>query len=92
MNAAAALLAELEAVGVHLSLAGADLRYQTQLGVRIAPYRARIAAHKPALVRELLKDRIVAVVTVDPDQFNRAEYERLWALWKGRETKVGAAR
>ena len=47
---AAALLAELDAAGVRLSLAGGDLRFQTRPGVSIAPYRERIAAHKPALV------------------------------------------
>jgi hypothetical protein len=50
---ARALLVDLEAAGVHLSLAGDDLRFQTRPGVSIAPYRARIAAHKPALVAEL---------------------------------------
>jgi hypothetical protein len=50
---ARALLADLAAAGVRLSLAGDDLRFQTRLGVRIAPYRDRIATHKPALVRLL---------------------------------------
>jgi hypothetical protein len=50
---AAALLAELEAAGVRLSLAGNGLRFQTLPGVSIAPYRERITASKPALVAEL---------------------------------------
>ena len=79
------LLAELEAAGVRLSLAGDDLRFQTRPGVAIAPFRERIAASKPALVVELLKARIIAVVTIEPDQFDRAEYERLLALWNAHE-------
>ena len=82
---AAALLVELEAVGVRLSLAGDDLHYQTRPGVSIAPYRAQIAAYKPALLAELLKARIVDVVTIEPADFDRAEYDRLWTLWKAHE-------
>lgn len=82
---AIALLEELEASGVRLSLAGDDLRFQTRPGVSVAPYRLRITAHKPALLAELLKARIIAVVTVSPDQFDRAEYDRLWERWKAHE-------
>ena len=81
----AALLAELEAAGVRLSLAGDDLRFQTRPGVRIGPYRAQITAHKPALLAELLKARIIEAVTVEPADFDRAEYDRLWILWKAHE-------
>jgi hypothetical protein len=79
---ATALLAELEAAGVRLSLAGDDLRFQTRPGVSIAPYRERIAASKPALLAELLKARIIAAVNVEPADFDRAEYDRLWALYR----------
>jgi hypothetical protein len=82
---AAALLAELEAAGVRLSLAGDALRFQTRPGVGIAPYRERIAAHKPALMAELLKARIIAAVDVEPADFDRAEYDRLWTRWKAHE-------
>ena len=78
---AAALLAELDAAGVRLSLAGDALRFQTRPGVTIAPYREKIADNKPALVAELLKTRIIEVVTVEPLHFDRAEYDRLWTLW-----------
>jgi hypothetical protein len=47
------LLAELEAAGMRLSLAGDDLRFQTRPGVSIAPYRERILANKPALLATL---------------------------------------
>jgi hypothetical protein len=76
------LLDELDAAGVRLFLAADDLRYQTRPGVSIAPYRERITAEKPALMAELLKQRIIDVVTVDPATFDRAGYERLWALWE----------
>jgi hypothetical protein len=82
---AAALLAELEAAGVRLSLAGDDLHYQTRSGVSIAPYRNCITAHKPALLVELLQRRIIEAVTVEPASFDRAEYDRLWTRWKAHE-------
>jgi hypothetical protein len=81
----AAFLVELEAAGVRLSLAEGGLRYQTRPGVRIAPYREQITAHKPALLAELLKARIIAAVDVEPADFDRREFERLWALWKVHE-------
>lgn len=84
---AAALLSELEAAGVRLSLAGNALRFQTQPGVSIAPYREQIAAHKPAFLAELLKARIIAAVNVEPANFDRAEYDRLWILWKAHEAE-----
>jgi hypothetical protein len=45
-----ALLAELEAAGVHLTRVVDDLRYETRPGVTIAPYRERILANKPVLL------------------------------------------
>jgi hypothetical protein len=50
---ARALLAELEASGVRLTLAGDGLRCRTRPGVSIAPFRERIAAHRPALLATL---------------------------------------
>jgi hypothetical protein len=41
---ASALLADLEAAGVRLSLAGNALRVQARPGVRVAPCRERITA------------------------------------------------
>lgn len=79
---ARALLAVLEAAGVRLSLADDDLRFQTRAGVSIAPFRAHIASHKPAIMAELLKARIIEAVTVDPARFDRAEYDRLVAQWE----------
>jgi hypothetical protein len=78
---ARALLVELEAAGVRLSLAGDDLRFQTRRGVSITPYRECITAHKPALLVELLQRRIIEAVTVEPATFDRVEFDRLWALW-----------
>jgi len=85
---AAALLAELEAAGVRLSLAGDGLRFQTRPGVSIAPYRERIAAHKPALLTELLKAAIIEAVTVEPEQFDRPAYDALWARWQAHEAAL----
>jgi hypothetical protein len=74
---------------VRLSLAGDALRFQTRPGVTIAPYREKIADNKPALLAELLKARIIEVVTVEPADFDRAEYERLCTLWYA-HTAAGA--
>jgi hypothetical protein len=78
----AALLLELDATGVRLWSEGDDLYFQTRPGVSIAFYRVHIMAHKPALLAELLKTRIIETVTANPADFDRAEYERLWARWK----------
>ena len=82
---AATLLAELEAAGVHLSLAGDALRVQTRPGVSIAPYRERIATHKPALLLDLLKAAIVAAATAPSDDFDRQHFDRLWAQHEAQE-------
>jgi hypothetical protein len=50
---ALALIAELEAAGVRLSLAGDALRVQARPGVSISPYRERIRASKPAILAVL---------------------------------------
>jgi hypothetical protein len=88
----AALLDELDAAGVRLSLDGVHLRYQTQPGISITPHTERITAHKSALHRELLQRQIVATGTVAPEQFNRAEYDRLWALWHAQDAKEESTR
>ncbi len=66
---ARALLAELDAAGVRLTLAGGDLRFQTRSGVRIAPYRERITASKPALLA-LLRSRDPVAATRPPAGWN----------------------
>jgi hypothetical protein len=86
---AAALLMELDAAGVRLWSKDDDLSFQTRPGVSIVPYRDQIAASKSALLAELLKARIIAAVTVDPADFDRAAYERLLALWKVHAAAAG---
>ncbi len=81
----AALLSELKAAGVRLSLAGHDLRFQTRPGVSIGPYRESITAAKAALLVELLQAAIIAAVDVEPADFDRAEFDRLWARWQAVE-------
>lgn len=71
------LLAELEAAGVRLSREGDELRYQTRPEVRIEPYRALIAANKPALLVELIRAEILAAVHGEPEHFDRERYEAL---------------
>jgi hypothetical protein len=72
-------LAELAVAGVHLSVAGDDLKVRGEPGVSLAPHLDRIRTYKPALLAELLRVRIVGVVTVEPAHFERDEYERLWS-------------
>jgi hypothetical protein len=86
---AAGFLSELEAAGVRLSLADGGICFQTRPGVSIAPFRERIMAQKPALLAELLKARIIAALDVEPADFDRTEYDRLWMLWKAHQV-VGA--
>jgi hypothetical protein len=38
---------------------------------------------------EHLKARIIEVVTVEPVDFDRAEYDRLWTLWYAHEAAGG---
>jgi hypothetical protein len=79
----AALLDELAAVGVRLSLAGDALRYQTRPGVSIAPYREQITTNKSALIALLrLQDEIVAAATPALASFDRAAYDELWRRWQ----------
>jgi hypothetical protein len=80
-----ALLDDLTAAGVQLHLDGDRLHVVPPAGVSLDPYRERIMAHKPELLVELLQRRIVAVVDVEPTCFDRAEYDRLWTLWKAHD-------
>lgn len=76
------LLAELEAAGIRLHLDGDDLLAAIGAGATLDPYRARIAANKPALVTELrLRRAIIAAATAEPDVFDRAAYDALWSQW-----------
>src|SRR3712207_2900911 len=78
---AAVLLRDLEAAGVRLSLAGDGLRVQTRAGVHIAPYRQRITAHKPALLKELVQREILEAAAAVGDAFDRDAYDQLWRRW-----------
>jgi hypothetical protein len=85
---ASALLAELDAAGVHLALAGDDLRFRTQPGVSVARYRERITAYKPALLaavrqRELaaeaaLLERGWTWLEAHPDDPRHEAFEARW--------------
>jgi hypothetical protein len=33
--------------------------------------------------------RIIEVVTIDPDRFDRDEFDRLWARWQAHEVASG---
>jgi hypothetical protein len=79
---ATALLAELQAAGIHLMRDGDDLRYQTRPGVSITSFITGIRQHKPALLAELhLREEIVAAATTAQAAFDRAAYDRLWERW-----------
>ena len=85
----AALLDDLAAAGVRLSLAGDALRYETRPGVRIAPDREQIITHKPALVAELrLREEIVAAASAAHARFDRQRYDELWHRWAERQEEM----
>jgi hypothetical protein len=84
---AVALLAELEAVGIHLAREHDRLRVRGEPGVRLGPYLERITPHKPALLQALLQREIVAAVSAEPAEFNRDAYDRLWLRWHAQDTR-----
>jgi hypothetical protein len=78
----AALLARLEAAGVHVSREGDSLRVRGEPGVHPAPYRECIREAKPALLALLaLQDEIVRTASAARDAFSRRHYDRLWERW-----------
>jgi hypothetical protein len=78
----AALLDDLAAAGVRLSLAGDALRYQTRPGVSIAPYRERITTNRSAFIALLgLQDEMVSAASAARGAFDRAAYDALWVRW-----------
>jgi hypothetical protein len=88
---APALLAELEAGGIYLTRVGDNLKVRGAPGVILAPALERIAAHKPALLKELLKRQIVDAVDVEPADFDRQRYDDLWSRYQALEAKVNSA-
>jgi hypothetical protein len=76
------LLADLRAAGVTFAREDDDLRVRAKPGVELAPHLDLVRANKPALLRALLQEQILAALTVAPDRFDRGEYERLVVLWK----------
>ena len=83
------LLAELDAAGITVTREGDTLRVRGNPGVSLAPYGERLTAHKPALLAELLKVRIVAVLNVERECFDRPEYQRLLARWNAHDALAG---
>jgi hypothetical protein len=89
---AAALLAELTASGIHVTRIGDNLRVRAAPGVSIATHRERLKTQKPALLKELLRQQIVAAATVESQNFDRATYDHLWALWQSQHTAEDSTR
>ncbi|MDP9357342.1 MAG: hypothetical protein M3R02_19045 [Chloroflexota bacterium] len=54
----AALLADLQARGVRLYLAGDELRYKAKLGVMTPDLAAAIKPHKPTLIAHLQEEEV----------------------------------
>jgi len=84
---AAALLAELSAAGIHLTREGDNLRVRMRPGTSLNLYTDHIRANKPALLRELLQRRIIEALDVEPEDFDRIAYDRLWVLWHTQDVK-----
>jgi hypothetical protein len=62
----AALLVEMEGLGIHITREGDTLRVRGKPGVRLAPHRERIVANKPALLAVLREREEVATLGLDP--------------------------
>jgi hypothetical protein len=85
------LLDELVSLGLRLEREGEVIFAEVDAGVDIAPHIDHIKACKPALLAALgLRERIIQAVTVAPEHFNRAEYDRLWVRWHAQEAKEEA--
>jgi hypothetical protein len=79
---AAAFVDELQAAGIRLSHDGDGLVADVLFGATLAPYQARIADMKPALVALLaLQDAIVATASAARSAFDRQHYDGLWEHW-----------
>jgi hypothetical protein len=78
---APALLREIEAAGIRLHREGDRLRAEIPPGADLAPFRERIQAAKPALMRELLQRESVATATVGPKHFDRKRFGGLQQQW-----------
>ena len=79
---ATALLDEIVAAGIRLRRDGDDLIAEFPVGVDLDHYRVRIIADKTALLAVLrLQAEIVVAATADPQAFDRAAYNELWASW-----------
>jgi hypothetical protein len=89
MNASA-LLDELLAAGIRVGRDGDDLIADVLPAADFAPYTDRVRREKPNLLKELLQRQIIAAVTVEPEHFNRAAYDRLCALWHAHDAKKAA--
>src|SRR6187549_3807182 len=77
-----ALLDELAAAGCALHRDGDRLQVIPPEGVNLDPFRDRIHASKPLLLRELLQREIAAALDVDPSRFDRLGYMSLCAQWR----------
>lgn len=79
---AAALLAGLEAAGIHVAGEDDNLRVRANPGISLAPYVEPIREHKPALLALMaLQDEIVRTASAARDAFDRAAYDELWRRW-----------
>ena len=79
---AAALVAALDAAGIHVARKDDQLRVRAEPGVRLAPYVEELREHKPALLTLLaLQDEIVRMASAERDAFDRQHYDALWERW-----------
>jgi hypothetical protein len=86
---AAALLAELEAIGIQITREGYTLRVRGNPGVNPAPYRERIREAKPVIIAMLRQREAIAELTNQlevgwrwmEDHPNHPEHERFFARW-----------
>jgi hypothetical protein len=85
---AAALLEELLDAGIRLGRDGDDLIADVLPTADFSLHTQRIKAHKSALLSALdLREPIIAAVDVEPQRFNREDYDALWVRWHAHDAK-----
>jgi hypothetical protein len=79
---AAALVAALDAAGIHIAREDDNLRVGANPGVILVPYVDDLRQHKATLLALLaVQDEIVKAATVARAAFDRQHFAALWERW-----------
>jgi hypothetical protein len=89
MNAAI-LLREIEATGIVLHPDGDRVRADIPDGVSLDPFRQRIQACKPMLLRSLLERKMTAIASAPKERFDRTHLGQQWQALPNSEAEIAA--